>query len=55
MRPGRLPEDDPREQQARAKLRALSPAAQAKRQQEQHPSPDVKPNAKPQVVIKRWT
>jgi hypothetical protein len=54
MRPGRLPEDDPREQQARAKLRALSPAAQAKRQRDQQ-TPSHSPNAKPQVVHRRWT
>lgn len=38
MKPGRLPEDDPLEQQARAKLRQLSPEAQTARQAEQEGS-----------------
>lgn len=35
MRPGRLPEDHPLEQAARAKLREPSPQAQAARAQQQ--------------------
>jgi hypothetical protein len=57
MRPGRLPEDHPDEQEARAKLRALSPEAQAKLREQQTAETPLATMRQPQKPKprKRWT
>jgi hypothetical protein len=54
MRPGRLPEDHPEEQEARAKLRALSPEAVEAIQKQLNVVPLTQPKREPQAKPKRW-
>jgi hypothetical protein len=59
MRPGRLPEDHPEEQEARAKLRQLSPEAQEAIQKQLGTSQEdrsslTQPRREPKTKPRRW-
>jgi hypothetical protein len=59
MKPGRLPQDHPEEQQARARLRELSPEARRKVIQEREdtttPTPLDSPTPVPSTPPQRWS